>query len=160
MDRVAPPEDTALDLLWMEEALREAGQAGQAGEVPVGAVIVRGGEVLARGRNRVETLRDPSAHAELLAIRSAASALGYQRLSGCTLYVTLEPCAMCAGAIVLARLDRLVFGAADPKSGACGSLMDIVQDGRLNHRALTTRGVREAECGALLKAFFTARRGG
>jgi len=97
------PERMTPDLRWMEEALREAGQAGQAGEVPVGAVVVRGDEVLARGRNRVETLRDPSAHAELLAIRSASLALKYQRLSGCTLYVTLEPCAMCAGAIVLAR---------------------------------------------------------
>ncbi len=155
-----PPEETALDPLWMEEAIREAGQAAEAGEVPVGAVIIRGGEILARARNQVETLRDPSAHAELLAIRSASSALGYQRLSGCTLYVTLEPCAMCAGAIVLARLDRLVFGAADPKTGACGSLMNIVQDGRLNHRVPTTRGIREAECGALLKAFFVARRGG
>lgn len=154
------PEETASDLRWMEEALKEAGEAGKAGEVPVGAVIIRGDEILARGRNRVEALRDPSAHAELLAIRSASLALGYQRLSECTLYVTLEPCAMCAGAIVLARLDRLVFGATDPKSGACGSLMNIVQDGRLNHRAPITRGVRGTECGALLTAFFTARRGG
>jgi tRNA(adenine34) deaminase len=153
------PEEMASDLRWMEEALKEAGQAGQAGEVPVGAVIVRGGEILARGRNRVEALKDPSAHAEILAIRSAAAALGYQRLSECTLYVTLEPCAMCAGAIVLARLDRLVFGAADPKTGACGSLMNIVQDGRLNHRVPVTRDVRGAECGALLKAFFGRLRG-
>jgi len=152
------PERMTPDLRWMEEALREAGQAGQAGEVPVGAVVVRGDEVLARGRNRVETLRDPSAHAELLAIRSASLALKYQRLSGCTLYVTLEPCAMCAGAIVLARLDRLVFGASDPKAGACGSLMNVVQDGRLNHRVTVTQNVREAECGALLKAFFERLR--
>ena len=152
------PEDPASDLRWMEEALKEAGQAGQAGEVPVGAVIVRGDEVLARGRNRVESLRDPSAHAELLAIRSASSALRYQRLSGCTLYVTLEPCAMCAGAVVLARLARVVFGASDPKAGACGSLMNLVQDARLNHRVVLVPGVLSAPCGGILSGYFRGKR--
>lgn len=147
------------DERWMDEALGEAQQAGEAGEVPVGAVIVREGEILARGRNRVETLHDPSAHAEMMATRAASSTLGYQRLAGCTLYVTLEPCAMCAGAIVLARLDRLVFGASDPKAGACGSLMNLVQDGRLNHRLPVTQGVREAKSAALLRSFFERLRG-
>ncbi len=146
------------DERWMDEALGEAQQAGEAGEVPVGAVVVREGEILARGRNRVETLHDPSAHAEMMAIRAASSTLGYQRLAGCTLYVTMEPCAMCAGAIVLARLDRLVFGASDPKAGACGSLMNLVQDGRLNHRLPVTQGVREAKSAALLRSFFERLR--
>lgn len=153
-------EETAVqaDARWMDEALEEALKAGADGEVPVGAVVVRDGSILARGRNRIEARRDPSAHAEMMAIREAASVLGYQRLSGCILYVTLEPCAMCAGAIVLARLSRLVFGASDPKTGACGSLLNIVQDDRLNHRLPVTRGVREAESAALLKAFFERLR--
>lgn len=142
------------DDCWMEEALKEARLAGESGEVPVGAVIVSDGGILARGRNQIERLHDPSAHAEMAAIRSAVSVLRYQRLQGYSLFVTLEPCAMCAGAIVLARLDRLVFGASDPKTGACGSLMNVVQDARLNHRLLVTRGVRESECSALLRAFF------
>jgi tRNA(adenine34) deaminase len=150
---------TAEDRRWMEVALAEARAAAEDGEVPVGAVVVRRDQVLARGRNRVESLRDPSAHAEMAAIRTACSATGYQRLPGCTLYVTLEPCAMCAGAIVLARLDRLVFGAVDPKAGACGSLMNLVQDGRLNHRLPVSPGVSAEECGGLLRAFFERIRG-
>ena len=143
-----------LDLRWMDAALAESREAGEAGEVPVGALVVREGQVLAGGRNRVEGLRDPTAHAEMLAIRAACASLGYQRLAGCTLYVTMEPCAMCAGAIVLARVERLVFGAFDPKAGACGSLVNLVQDDRLNHRLPLTSGVRRAEAEAQLKAFF------
>ena len=159
MDAMQAHEKTPrADDRWMDEALDEACQAGEAGEVPVGAVIVREGALLARGRNRVETLHDPSAHAEMMAIRAASSALGYQRLSGCTLYVTLEPCAMCAGAIVLSRLDRLVFGASDPKAGACGSLMNLVQDDRLNHRLPVTQGTRETESATLLRSFFARLR--
>lgn len=142
------------DDCWMGEALKEAHLALESGDVPVGAVVVSNGEILARGRNQVERFGDPTAHAEMVAIHSACSPLRGPRLQGHTLYVTLEPCAMCAGAIVLARLGRLVFGASDPKAGACGSLMSIVQDARLNHRLPVTRGVREAECAALLRRFF------
>jgi tRNA(adenine34) deaminase len=140
-------------------ALAEAECAAQAEEVPVGAVVVKDGRVLGRGHNRTRLDEDPTAHAEMVAIRAAANALGSWRLEGCSLYVTLEPCAMCAGAIVLARLDRLVFGAADPKAGACGSLRNVVEDPRLNHRIKVGRGVLERECGEVLKAFFRARRG-
>ena len=143
---------------WLRSALEEARSAGSAGDVPVGAVIVYDGAVIGRGQNRVERLCDPTAHAEMLAIREACAALGYERLAGATLYVTLEPCAMCAGAIVLARLDRLVFGAADPKAGACGSLCDIVRDPRLNHQVEVKGGVLEEACSRLLKDFFRARR--
>jgi tRNA(adenine34) deaminase len=126
--------------------------------VPVGAVALLDGEVVGRGANRREGDRDPTAHAELLAIRDAARALGRWRLSGVTLVVTLEPCAMCAGAMVLARIDRLVFGAEDPKAGAVGSLLDLSGDPRLNHRFAVERGVRGEECAELLRAFFRARR--
>lgn len=142
----------------MGEALALARQAAEAGEVPVGAVAVFEGRVVGRGRNAREGARDPTAHAELLAIQEAARALGRWRLSGVTLYVTLEPCAMCAGAMVLARIDRLVYGAADPKAGAVGSLMDLSQDVRLNHRFPVERGVRGEECGRVLRAFFESRR--
>ena len=144
---------------WLRLALEEARSAGAAGDVPVGAVIVHDGVVVGRGQNRVERLRDPTAHAEILAIREASASLGYERLAGATLYVTLEPCAMCAGAIVLARLDSLVYGADDPKTGACGSLRDIVRDIRLNHRVEVTRGVLAESCSRLLKDFFRAKRG-
>jgi len=147
------------DEIFMREAIDEALRAYEAGEVPVGAIVVCEGRIVGRGFNRPISTHDPTAHAEIVALREAAARLNNYRLIGCALYVTLEPCAMCAGAVVLARLDRLVFGAADPKSGACGSLMNIVQDSRLNHRTFTTRGVREAECGALLKAFFERLRG-
>jgi len=148
----------APDERWMRLALEEARSAGEAGDVPVGAVIVRGDEVVARAGNAREHDRDPTAHAEILALRQASSAAGSWHLEGCTMVVTLEPCAMCAGAIVLARLDRLVFGASDPKAGFAGSLGDIVRDGRLNHEVDVTVGVLADECGELLRAFFEVRR--
>jgi tRNA(adenine34) deaminase len=141
-------------------ALDEARSAPATGDVPVGAVVLAAdGTVLGRGRNAREAHADPTAHAEVVAIRAAAAHVGSWRLSGATLVVTLEPCTMCAGAIVLARLDRLVFGADDPKAGAVGSLWDVVRDRRLNHRPEVVRGVRADECGALLAAFFARRRG-
>ncbi len=143
---------------WLRLALEEARSAGAAGDVPVGAVIVHDGVVIGRGQNRVERLRDPTAHAEMLAIRDACAALGYERLAGAALYVTLEPCAMCAGAIVLARLQSLVYGAADPKTGACGSLRDIVRDPRLNHQVEVAGGVLAETCSGLLKDFFRSKR--
>ncbi len=143
----------------MREALALAEEAARAGEVPVGAVAVLDGRVVGRGRNRREEDRDPCAHAELLAIREAARTLGRWRLTGVTLVVTLEPCAMCAGAMVLARIDGLVFGASDPKAGAVGSLMDLSADPRLNHRFPVERGLRADEAGEQLRAFFRARRG-
>ena len=141
-------------------ALAEADRAAEIGEVPVGAVVVRGGEVVGRGHNRREIDQDPFAHAELLALREAAARAGSWRLTGCEVFVTLEPCAMCAGALVASRVDRLVFGAWDPKAGYCGSLGNLVQDPRLNHRLAVTPGVREAECGGRLKEFFAALRRG
>ncbi|HEV2148123.1 MAG TPA: tRNA adenosine(34) deaminase TadA [Longimicrobiaceae bacterium] len=146
------------DRRWMRLALEEAAAAEALGEVPVGAVVVRGGEVVARGHNLTHTLQDPSAHAEMVAIRGAAQATGHWRLLDCTLYVTLEPCAMCSGAIVLARIPRLVYGAADPKAGMSGSLANLVQHPRLNHRVELVAGVLEEECGDVLRAFFRARR--
>jgi len=142
----------------MRLALEEARAAASGGDVPVGAVVARGNEVLARAGNAREREQDPTAHAEILALRQAARAVGSWHLEGCTLYVTLEPCAMCAGALVLARLDRLVFGAADPKAGFAGSLGDIVRDGRLNHEVEVTVGVLAEECGEVLRAFFAERR--
>ncbi len=142
------------DERWMESAIREAEQALKRKEVPIGAVIVHEGRIIGRGYNQTETLQDPTAHAEIIAITAAASGLGSRRLEGCTLYVTLEPCAMCAGAIVLARIPRLVYATADPKAGACGTLYNLVQDQRLNHRVELVRGILEPRCGALLKEFF------
>src|SRR5919198_5840113 len=142
----------------MQEALSLARAAAAAGEVPVGAVALCDGVVVGRGANRRESARDPTAHAELLALQEAARTLQRWRLTGVTLVVTLEPCAMCAGAMVLARIDRLVYGAADTKAGAVGSLMDLSQDARLNHRFTVYRGLRADECGALLRSFFRARR--
>jgi len=142
----------------MEEALALARRAGEAGEVPVGALALLDGQVVGRGWNRRETDVDPTAHAELLALREAARTLGRWRLSGVSLVVTLEPCAMCAGAMVLARVDRVVFGASDPKAGAVGSLMDLSSDPRLNHRFAVERGLRAEECSALLREFFRSRR--
>ncbi|HET6637185.1 MAG TPA: tRNA adenosine(34) deaminase TadA [Gemmatimonadota bacterium] len=144
---------------WMEAALEEARAALDAGEVPVGAVAVRDGAIVGRGRNRTVTLQDPTAHAEMIALREAAAELGSWRLIGVSLYVTLEPCAMCSGACVLARIDRLVYGAADPKAGMSGSLASIPTDPRLNHRVEIVGGILAADCGALLKDFFRARRG-
>ncbi len=143
---------------WMRVAVAEARLAEEKGEVPVGAAVVRGGEVVARGHNLTHTLQDPTAHAEMVAIRRAAQALGHWRLLDCTLYVTLEPCAMCAGAIVLARIPHLVYGTRDPKAGMSGSLANLVQDERLNHRVELLTGVLAEECGQLLRDFFRARR--
>ncbi len=142
----------------MRDALGSARRALVHGDVPVGAAVVKDGFVIARGRNARERDGDPTAHAEIVAIRRAAKKLGSWRLSGCTLYVTLEPCAMCAGAMVLARLPRLVYGAADPKAGFTGSLGDLVRHPRLNHRVDVTAGVLEAECGRILVEFFRDRR--
>ncbi len=139
-------------------ALREAQTAFAEGETPVGAVVVHEGRVIARAHNQRETLRDPTAHAEMIALTQAAEFLDNWRLLDTTIYVTLEPCAMCAGAIVLARAPRLVFGAADPKAGACGTLYDIVRDPRLNHVVKVTAGVREPECAELLREFFRRQR--
>ena len=147
------------DAQWMRLALDEARLAAESEEVPVGAVVVKGGEVVGRGRNRREGDGNPLAHAEIEAILEAARATGDWRLGGCSLFVTLEPCAMCAGALVLARVERLVFGARDPKAGFCGSLGDLVRDPRLNHRLEVTAGVLERECGDLLREFFSRLRG-
>jgi tRNA(adenine34) deaminase len=148
------PEDS----VWMREALAEARRAAEIGDVPIGAVVVRGGEVIGRGYNRREADRDPLAHAELLAIREAARQMGGWRLTGCTLYSTLEPCPMCAGALVNSRIERLVYGAADPKAGWCGTLGNLVQDPRLNHRLEVTAGVLAEESTALLRGFFASLR--
>lgn len=150
--------DASSDFRFMDAALTEARAAGVAGDVPVGAVVVVGDEIVARGRNRREVANDPIAHAEVDALRHAAQRLGRWRLSDATLYVTLEPCPMCAGALVNARIGRLVYGAMDPKAGAIDSLFKLAEDTRLNHRFEVTRGVRDVEGGALLKAFFRARR--
>jgi tRNA(adenine34) deaminase len=147
-----------LDEIFMRQALRQARMAAEAGEVPVGAVIVHGLQVIARGYNQRETLHDPTAHAEMIAITAAADHLKSWRLSGCSLYVTLEPCLMCSGAIYLGRIDRLIFGAEDPKAGGCGSLYDIPKDVRLNHRASVTSGVLAVEAGQLLREFFQSLR--
>jgi len=147
-----------MDATWMAEALLEARTAGGEGEVPIGAVVVLDGRIVGRGRNARERLRDPTAHAEMLALQEAARSLGRWRLSGATVYATLEPCPMCAGALVNARVDRLVYGVADPKAGAAGTLFDILRDERLNHRVAVESGVLGEECGALLRDFFRARR--
>ena len=143
----------------MAVALEQARQAETHGDVPIGAAIFRDGELLARAGNERELRRDPTAHAEVLAIRAAAEALGGWRLPGTALFVTLEPCAMCAGAIVLARIPLVVYGAPDPKAGACGSVLDILAEPALNHRPETVAGVREDDCATLLRDFFASRRG-
>ncbi len=142
----------------MRAALREAHASLERDEVPVGCVVVHEGLVIGRGHNQVEGLQDATAHAEILAIGAASNTLGSWRLHECTLYVTLEPCAMCAGAIVLARVGRLVYGASDPKAGACGSVLDVVGERRLNHRAQVESGVLADECGELLREFFRRKR--
>jgi tRNA(adenine34) deaminase len=146
------------DERWMREALGLATEASAAGDVPVGAVIVRADAAIARAANRPVRDQDPTGHAELVAIRQASQAVGDWRLSGCTLYVTLEPCAMCAGAIVLARLDRVVFGAFDDKAGMAGSVGDLLRHPRLNHRPQVQAGVLAAETGDVLSEFFRSRR--
>jgi tRNA(adenine34) deaminase len=146
------------DAFFMREALKQAKKAFEKDEVPVGAIIQRDGEIIARAHNLRETHQDATAHAELLAIRKACKVIGSWRLVNCSLYVTLEPCAMCAGAIVLSRLDKVVFGAHDPKSGACGSLLNIPEDERFNHRPEIISGVLAPECGEILKDFFRLKR--
>jgi tRNA(adenine34) deaminase len=146
------------DEKWMRLALEEAALAGAAGEVPVGAVIVRGEELLAKGHNSPIVLSDPSAHAELIAMRRAAAGIGNYRLAGTTLYTTLEPCLMCAGAILQSRIERLVFGAADPKSGAAVSLYRIFDDRRLNHAVTVTEGILRDACAEILSGFFREKR--
>ena len=146
------------DELFMREALALAKRAAETGEVPVGAVVVKDGAVVGRGYNRPVSGKDPTAHAEVMALRDAAERIGNYRLVDCELYVTLEPCAMCAGAIMHARVSRLVYGAADPKSGACGSVVDLFAENRLNHHATIVGGVMAVEAGSLLQDFFSARR--
>ncbi|MEM9290441.1 MAG: tRNA adenosine(34) deaminase TadA [Acidobacteriota bacterium] len=147
-----------VDEEWMDFALRVAHEAAQRGEVPVGAVVVKDGEAVSWAGNRREEDQDPVAHAEILALRQAAQRLGSWRLEGCDLYVTLEPCAMCAGALVNARIQRLIYGAADPKAGFCGSLGNLVQEARLNHRMEVRRGVRSEASADLLRSFFQQLR--
>lgn len=143
---------------FMKEALQEAACAGELGEVPIGAVIVRDGEIISRGHNLTETFGDPTAHAEILAVRNAAQKLGGWRLSGCEMYVTCEPCSMCAGALVWSRIDKLYIGTMDPKAGACGSVLNIVQEDRFNHSLVVETGILEDECSQILKAFFVKLR--
>ena len=147
-----------LDRQFMQQALEQAGLAALAGEVPVGAVIVRNGEVIARAFNQPITNHDPSAHAEMLALRQAALSEANYRLPGTTLYVTLEPCTMCAGAMLHARVDRIVYGAADPKTGAAGSVLDVFSSKQINHQTVVEGGVMAQECGQLLRNFFKERR--
>lgn len=144
--------------VWMTQALEQAREALEHDDVPVGAVVVQAGQLVAAAHNRRESDADPTAHAEILALRQAAATLGSWRLDGCALYVTLEPCSMCAGAMVLARLPELVYGTADPKAGAAGSLFDLVREPRLNHQVAVTGGLLAEDCAALLTRFFRARR--
>jgi tRNA(adenine34) deaminase len=146
------------DALYMRQAIAQAHNAWALGEVPVGAIVVKDGQVVSTGFNQPIGTHDPTAHAEIMALRAAASILGNYRLPGCELYVTLEPCAMCSGAMMHARLARIVFGAADPKTGACGSIIDLFSQQTLNHHTEVTGGVLADECGALLKEFFAKRR--
>ena len=143
---------------FMKEALIEARKAYMLGEVPIGAVIVKDGQVIARGHNLTETSKDPTAHAEMIVIRAAAKALNGWRLPGCSLYVTVEPCSMCAGAMVWARIENLYIGAMDPKAGACGSVFNIAEEDRLNHRIHVERGILEDECSSIMKEFFRELR--
>jgi tRNA(adenine34) deaminase len=147
-----------MDANFMQAALELAREAGRRGEVPVGAVVVKDGAIIGRGYNQPILGHDPSAHAEIMALRAAAAELGNYRLPGCDLYVTLEPCVMCAGAIMHARIARVIFGAADPKTGAAGSVVNLFAESKLNHHTTATGGVLTAECGALLSDFFSARR--
>ena len=151
-------EDMIADADAIEAALAEARLAAEAGEVPIGAVIVHDGEILARGQNRVLRDLDPTAHAEMVVLRAAAAILGNYRLNGCTLYVTLEPCAMCAGAMIHARLDRLVYAAVDPKAGACGSVLSVLNHPQLNHQMQVEQGIGAEESADLLRSFFRDRR--
>jgi tRNA(adenine34) deaminase len=143
---------------WMKLAIEEANKAGAIGEVPIGAIVVKDGEVIGRGHNLRETGMDPTAHAEMIAIREASQHLNAWRLSGCTLYVTLEPCPMCAGAIVQGRVDHVVYGAMDPKAGCAGTLFNLLEEPRFNHQPTVLAGILEQECGDLLRDFFRALR--
>jgi tRNA(adenine34) deaminase len=143
---------------YMQEALKEAQQAFSEEEVPIGAVVVHQGKIIARGHNQIERLKDPTAHAEIIAITSATNYLGTKWLNQASLYVTIEPCSMCSGALVLARIESLYFGASDPKAGACGSVINIVNHKKLNHRIKVTKGILQAECSSLLKDFFKKKR--
>jgi tRNA(adenine34) deaminase len=156
---MAAQDENATHAAWMAAAIEQARHAESHGDVPIGAAIVRDGELLAVAGNERELRHDPTAHAEILAIRAAAAALGGWRLPDTALYVTLEPCAMCAGAIVLARVPTVVFGAPDPKAGAAGSVLDVLAEPALNHRPTVIAGIREPECAALLREFFASRRG-
>ncbi|MFC3379146.1 tRNA adenosine(34) deaminase TadA [Rugamonas sp. CCM 8940] len=151
-------QPTAQEQAFMREALEQAQHACDLGEVPVGAVVVKDGVVIARGYNQPIDKHDPTAHAEIVALRAAAEVLGNYRLPGCELYVTLEPCLMCSGAMMHARLTRVVFGASDPKTGVCGSVLNLFEPSQLNHHAVAVGGVLADECGAMLKRFFAARR--
>jgi tRNA(adenine34) deaminase len=155
---VTLPVDPPADAPWMRLAIREAKRALDHEDVPIGAVVVRDGEVIGAGHNERELRQDPTAHAEILALRQAAATVGAWRVLDATLYVTLEPCAMCAGAIVLARVPRVVYGTTDPKAGAAGSVLDVLAEPRLNHRPQVAGGVLAAECAALLIDFFATRR--
>jgi len=147
-----------IDEMFMLEALKEAEIARDKDEVPIGAVIVHNGRIISRGHNQVETLKDPTAHAEMIALTSAANFLGSKWLLGASIYVTIEPCSMCAGALVLSRIKNLVYGASDPKTGACGSVANIVSNKKLNHRLRVKKGVLKDDCSALLKEFFKKKR--
>ncbi len=147
------------DLEAMQAALAEACKSADAGEVPIGAVMVHGGQIIAHGQNSVIRNNDPTAHAEIVALREAANSLGNYRLNGCTLYVTLEPCSMCAGAMIHARIDRLVYAAADPKAGAAGSVLSVLNHPQLNHQMQLDQGILADEAGELLRSFFRERRG-
>jgi tRNA(adenine34) deaminase len=168
-DRPSPPDYTTQNSLletfglpdherWMREALKEARRAEAIGEVPIGCVVVYGGVIVGRGHNQTESLQDPTAHAEMIAITAAAEALGSRRLLDCTLYATLEPCAMCSGAILLARIPVVVYGAADPKAGAVDTLYSLLGDSRLNHTSEVVKGILSNECGAILSDFFLSLR--
>ena len=156
--RLSPGTSPTADAEFMRRALREAQKADLQGEVPVGAVVVWDEKIIARGYNRPLALSDPSAHAEILALRRAAKKLGNYRLKGCDLYVTIEPCAMCAGAIIQARLRRVVYGAPDPKAGACGSALDVLNHPKVNHQVEVVSGVLAEECASILQEFFRCRR--
>ena len=147
-----------IDSIYMSEALKEAEKAFDSDEVPVGAVIVHDGQVIARAHNQIKLLKDPTAHAEMIAITQAASYLANERLINTTMYVTIEPCSMCAGALVLARVKRLVYGAGDPRTGACGSVFNIADNKKLNHRIKVEKGVLEKECAGSLREFFSKKR--
>ncbi len=147
-----------IDKIYMSEALKEAARAFDKDEVPVGAIVVHNGRIIGRAHNQIKLLKDPTAHAEMIAITQAAAHLKNERLPGCSVYVTIEPCAMCAGAMVLGRIKRLVYGAPDPKTGACGSVLNITDNNKLNHRIKTEKGILASESSSLLKEFFKKKR--